>query len=164
MPKQQPIEIFMPPNILKAKVGGSGGIDPNALKRAEQAIEDMKEEFADWIVKDVDNLAAARSGFDKNRGEETLGTLYRSSLDLKGQATTFEFPMVARIAHSLCRLTDGAPDGGKALPATLIDAHVDAIRVIVRDKIKDPTNPVAVVLATELEKKVGDYLEKQPPR
>ena len=164
MPKQQPIEIFMPPNVLKAKVGGSGGIDPNALKRAEQAIEEMKEEFADWIVKDVDNLATARNGFDAKRGEETLGALYRASLDLKGQATTFEFPIVARIANSLCRLTDGAPNSGALLPMTLIDAHVDAIRVIVRDKIKDATNRVAVVLTTELETRVTEYLEKKPAR
>jgi hypothetical protein len=42
----------------------------------------------------------------------------------------------------------------------LIDAHVDAIKVIVRDKIKDPADPMAGVLAAELERKVAVYLEK----
>ena len=46
------------------------------------------------------------------------------------------------------------------LPFPLIDAHVDAIKVIVRDEIKDPTNQVATILAIELERQVGVFLEK----
>ena len=39
MAKQKPIEIFTPPNILKAKMGGTGaGLDSAALKRAEAAM------------------------------------------------------------------------------------------------------------------------------
>ena len=56
MAKEQPIEIFMPPNVLKAKVGGSGILDLGAVKRAEAAIEELKEEFSEWIVIDVDHL------------------------------------------------------------------------------------------------------------
>ena len=40
MSKQQ-VEIFMPPNRLKAKVGGEGGLDLSAVKRAEAAIEEL---------------------------------------------------------------------------------------------------------------------------
>ena len=37
MKREDPIEIFMPPNILKAKAGGRhGGLDMGAIKRAEQ--------------------------------------------------------------------------------------------------------------------------------
>ena len=39
MAKEQPIEIFMPPNVLKAKVGGTGVLDLGAIKRAEAAID-----------------------------------------------------------------------------------------------------------------------------
>ncbi len=36
--RQQPIELFMPPNMLKAKVGGGlGGVDMGAMKRAGNA-------------------------------------------------------------------------------------------------------------------------------
>jgi len=38
MARKQPIELFMPPNMLKAKVGGgSGGLDLAAISRAEAA-------------------------------------------------------------------------------------------------------------------------------
>jgi chemotaxis protein histidine kinase CheA len=159
MPKQQPIEIFMPPNILKAKVGGSGGLDSSAVKRAEQAIDDLKEEFAVWIVEDVNRLAETRGAYGQQIDGETLGNLYRASHDLKGQAATFDFPLISRVAASLCKLTDDAGDA--KLPMNLIDAHVDAIKIIVRDGIKDPSNPVASVLAEELERQVAAFLGKQ---
>jgi hypothetical protein len=158
MGKQQPVEVFMPPNILKAKVGGSGRLDISAVKRAEKAVEELKGEFAAWIVEDVNRLAATRDAYNANRTADTLGALYRASHDLKGQGTTFDFPLVARVAASLCKMSD-VEDAGEKLPMSLIDAHVNAIKVIVRDNIKDPKNPMATALAAELERQVADYLK-----
>lgn len=158
MAKQQPIEIFMPPNILKAKMGGGiGGLDMAAIKRAEAAMASLKDEFGDWINSDVSKLADMRDGFAANPGPDTVGDLYRASHDLRGQALTFEFPLVARIATILCKLIDGV--GDKA-PLNLIDAHVNAIRVIVKQKIKEATDPIAVTLMKELDDRVADILGK----
>jgi chemotaxis protein histidine kinase CheA len=159
MAKHQPIEIFMPPNILKAKVGGSGGIDSGAVQRAEEAMEELKVEFAGWIVEDINRLTEMRREYEIQSDNAHLGNLYRAAHDLKGQATTFDFPLVARVASSLCKLTDDT-SYGLDLPVALIDAHVDAIKVIVRDGVKDPNNRTAIVLATELERQVGAFLEK----
>jgi chemotaxis protein histidine kinase CheA len=156
MAKQRPIEIFMPPNILKAKVGGTGGLDGSAVRRAELAVEELKGEFANWMVEDVNRLADARNALDKNRGAETMGALYRAAHDLKGQGQTFDYPLVARMAASLCKLTD-VEGAGDNIPMTLIDAHVDAIKVIVRQNIKDTANMTATVLARELERRVAEF-------
>lgn len=161
MAKEQPIEIFMPPNVLKAKVGGTGVLDLGAVKRAEAAIEELREEFSEWIVIDVDNLITARGVFGKTRNAETLATLYRSAHDLKGQAATFDFPLVARVASSLCKLADDDCNPA-TVPMNLVDAHVNAIRVILRDKIKDASDTMASVLAGELERQVAVFLEKHP--
>ena len=157
MAKQQPIEIFMPPNILKAKVG-SGGLDSSALRKAEQAIEELRKEFGDWIVEDVTHLVEARNTYVSNPSDETLSALYRAAHDLKGQGTTFDFPLVARVASSLCKLTDDDTKL-KSIPVHLIDAHVDAIKVIVRDGIKDTTNTMATLLSAELERQVTECLD-----
>ena len=154
MARKQPIEIFMPPNMLKAKVGGSvARVDMDAIKRAEDALEKLKSEFAVWIEADVARLADCRAAFGTKPSAETRGDLYRASLDLKGQALTFEYPLVARVAVSLCQLLDHANDP----PLPLIDAHVDAIRVIVRDKLKTAENKVAILLAAELEARVAEF-------
>ena len=64
MSRQQPIELFMPPNMLKAKVGGTFvGLDMAAVNRAEAAMEELKSEFANWAQDDVRRLVAARDAF-----------------------------------------------------------------------------------------------------
>ncbi|HEY5338779.1 MAG TPA: hypothetical protein VIJ85_11275 [Rhizomicrobium sp.] len=155
MDKQTPVEIFMPPNMLKAKVGGAGaGLDMGAVKRAEAAMINLKTEFNDWINADVANLTAARDDFVARPGDETRGTLYRASHDLKGQALTFEHPFIARIASSLCKLLDGSAEA----PGSLIDAHVDGVRVLVRQNVKDNADPTTTALALELEARVSEAL------
>ena len=48
MADKRPIEIFMPPNILKAKVGGSiAGLDMAAIQRAEKAVAALQTEFSE---------------------------------------------------------------------------------------------------------------------
>ena len=158
MNNQKPIEVFTPPNMLKAKVG-NGGLELAAVKRGEQALEELKVEFADWIVEDVNRLVERRDFYQAQTNNDSLSDLYRASHDLRGQASTFDFPMVARVASSLCKLTDDT-SYGLELPITLINAHVDAIKVIVRDGIKDPSNQMATTLAVELERQVSAFLEK----
>jgi hypothetical protein len=156
MPKQLPIEIFMPPNMLKAKVGGSVvGLDTAAIKRAEQAMDGLKAEFADWIAEDVRKLIEARDAFAAAPGEDAQAKLFRVALDLKGQALTFGYPLAARVANSLCRLLES---GNWAGAGQLIAAHVEAIRVIVRDNVKQNAPQVAAVLAAELEARVAEAL------
>jgi hypothetical protein len=159
--KEQPIEVIVPPNLLKAKVGGSGGVfDAGALKRAEGAINELKQEFDTWLSDDVNRLNAARAAYAVNvHCEKARAALYRAAHDLKGQGQTFEFPLVARVASSLCALAEGTGDTG-GMPVNLVDAHVDAIKIIVRDKIKDPTNGTASGLAHELEQQVEMFLSK----
>ena len=52
-PSRHPIELFMPPNMLKAKMGGGiGGIDMAAVKRAQAALDTLKVQFTGWITSD----------------------------------------------------------------------------------------------------------------
>ena len=155
MPREQPIELFMPPNMLKAKVGGGAGIDTAALKRAEAAIQNLKSEFGNWVADDVAKLIEAHGAYAKDPGPETHERLFLAAHDIKGQAATFEFLLIARVASSLCKLMDEmkAPP-----PASLLQAHVTAIQVIFRDKVKDNSNRVALMLIGELDARVKEAL------
>ncbi len=159
MARSHPIELFMPPNMLKAKVGGAiGGLDMAAIKRAEAAVETLKADFAEWIGDDVGNLVKARDRFAATRDADTREALFRAGHDIKGQAATFEYPLVARVASSLCKLIEAVADAA-SLPLNLVDAHVGAIRIIFRDKIKEGADQIALVLAEELEARVTEMLE-----
>ena len=160
MARQQPIELFMPPNMLKAKVGsaGPGGMDLAAIKRAEVAMEDIKGEFATWAAADVERLMTAREQFAKAKTPATRAGLLRAAHDMKGQAATFNFPLVARVAGSLSKLIGELP-AEKDLPLSLVDAHVNAVHVIYRDKVMDESNKIALTLCVELERQVGVLLK-----
>jgi len=161
MARQQPIELFMPPNMLKAKLGGSGGtpgLDLAAIKRAETAMEELRGEFAQWAASDVEKLMAARARFAKTPDAASRAALLRAAHDMKGQAATFDYPMIARVAGSLSKLIGELPENCD-LPLSLVDAHVSAIHVIYRDKVMDASNKIAVVLSAELENQVATLLK-----
>ena len=160
MAREQPIELFMPPNMLKAKVGGGtfSGLDMAAMKRAEAAMEGIKSEFSAWAASDVEKLMAARARFAQTPDAPSRAALLRAAHDMKGQAATFNYPMIARVSGSLSKLVGELP-ADKDLPLALVDAHVTAIHVIYRDKVMDETNKVAVVLSQELEARVAELLK-----
>ncbi len=69
MSKEQPGEVFMPPNMLKAKVGGTvSGLDSAAIQRAEAAMDTLKVEFSDWITKDIARLNEANELVPTEKG------------------------------------------------------------------------------------------------
>ncbi len=151
----------MPPNTLRVKLGGGSGVtvDSDAIIRAERAVDGLKSEFAGWLTQDIGNLSRSLATFIKDRNRNNAGALFRAAHDLKGQATTFEYPLVARIAASLAKLMQGLHSLESA-PLPLVEAHVNAIHVIHRDKIKDISNLVALTLAEELEGRVISTLER----
>ena len=160
MAREQPIELFMPPNMLKAKVGGGtfSGLDMAAMKRAEAAMEGIKSEFSAWAASDVEKLMAARARFAQTPDAPSRAALLRAAHDMKGQAATFNYPMIARVSGSLSKLVGELP-ADQDLPLALVDAHVTAIHVIYRDKVMDETSKVAVVLSQELEARVAEILK-----
>ena len=160
MKRQQPIELFMPPNMLKAKVGGGlGGVDMAAMKRAEAAMDGLKSEFADWIASDVAALSTARAAYAEKPGAPTRAALLRAAHDIKGQAATFHYPLIARVAGSLSRMIGDLPENA-ALPLSLIDAHVNAILVIHKQAMQDTGDKIALALCKELDARVDELLPK----
>ena len=81
----------------------------------------------------------------------------RVAHDMKGQAATFDFPLIARAAGSLSKLIHEMP-ADREVPIGLVDAHVSAIHVIYRDRVMDLSNRVALVLIQELEGRVEETL------
>ena len=145
-------------NTLKLKIGGRfGGIDPAALAKAEAALKGLSDNFGQWMEDELTKLAAARERI-RNEGynAETGENLYFRAHDLKGLGATYGFPLVTRIAGSLCRLIDDPATRLRA-PPVLLEAHIDAINASVRGKICDADHPVGKTLVEELERRVREY-------
>jgi chemotaxis protein histidine kinase CheA len=158
MGNKQPIELFMPPHMLKAKVGGTGGTDIAAMKRAELAVEELTCEFSGWITDDVKKLMDARTRYSQTPDEASRAALLRAAHDIKGQAPTFHYPPIAHVAATLSRLIDDLPPA-IAIPLALVDAHVNAIQMIHKLAMQDANDKTAQALCAELDARVNEVLK-----
>jgi len=158
MSSVKPTQNITPPNLLKARLGPKSSLfNADALAKAEAALKELSSNFAQWMSDEIAKLDTARARITElGLNQETADQLYVHAHDLKGLGATYEFPLITRVAGSLCALMSER-EQRPSLPLPLIDAHIDAIRAIVRDDIRDPEHPVGNRLAAALEASVADY-------
>jgi chemotaxis protein histidine kinase CheA len=154
-------EVILPPNKLKKavlKVKPGDAIDFDPVAQAEAALAELADDFVQWMAAECDRLDAART-MVKTGGlnQGTLDALFLAAHDIKGQASTFGFPLVAPVADSLCRLIEHTPEMAR-LPISLIDQHVDAIRAITYKNTHGDSNLYAVKLGAKLRHVTDDFL------
>ena len=149
-------EMIQVPNTLRLKVGSRfGALNPGAVAKAEAALKSLSSQFAQWLQDELAKLEAARAAIHADGlNADTGAKLYTHAHDLKGLGTTYEYPIVTRMAGSLCKLIED-PAKRLSAPMPLVDAHIGAIRAAVRDGIKDPSHPVGKVICEELERQVA---------
>ena len=157
MSDQAKAQITPPSNSSRLKLGGRfGAIDADAIAKAEAALKSLSGQFAEWLDDEIKKLDAARAAVQANGyTPETSEGLYLRAHDLKGLGSTYEFPLITRIAASLCKLID-TPERRAQASLFLIDSHIDAIKACVRDDIRNDSHPTGRALAEELERRVAE--------
>ena len=131
-----------------------GAFDAAAVARAEEALKSLSGNFDQWMGDEIAKLEAARARVrDEGFSEETGYNLYLRAHDLKGLGTTYGYPLVTRIAGSMCRILHDAEARASA-PTYLVEAHIEAIVAAVRKDIRTDADPAGRALAEELETQV----------
>ena len=136
---EQAAQVITPPNPLdKAKSGdGPVKIDPNVLRQAEQAVDDLQSDYPAWAQKDIDGL---RSGMARvrNNPEElpaAIADIYKCALDLKGQGGGFGYELITSIGNLLTKFMEEREKVSNR-DFEIICAHVDAMQAVIRQNIK----------------------------
>jgi HPt (histidine-containing phosphotransfer) domain-containing protein len=154
-------EVIVPPNKLKKAVqklkpGEKAPFDP--VERAEAALAELAADFSVWMDNECARLDAARNAIKASgitAGNKDV--LFRAAHDIKGEAATFGYPLVAPVADSLCRLIEHTPDVAK-LPLRLVDQHVDAIQAIFHRNTRGDVGKYAAQLAEKLRQVTDEFL------
>ena len=152
------VEMISAPNLLQVKIGGPIGTgDLHLIEKADEALKDMRSSFSQWLEEEVDKLemAAAKAkdaGLNTDEGEN----LFIRAHDLRGLGTTYEFPIITRLASSMTKLIDIKEKRDKASMG-LVMAHVGAIRAALSQNIRDSDDLVAGELAAELENQAIEF-------
>lgn len=134
------------------------GVDEMSVAAADAAMKDLSGDFQNWMGDEVNRLIAAYEVFrDSPPNERDVGSLFRAAHDIRGQAAVFGFPIAAEIAGSLSKLLDKIePD---YLPIQLIAHHVDSVKAIYRNNIRDYANPVATQIIHNLRRAIDRVIE-----
>jgi HPt (histidine-containing phosphotransfer) domain-containing protein len=153
-------EVIMPENKLRKAVSTKpfmpGEDDPVA--RAEKALAELSSEFGSWMESECDRLDQARQAISKGGfSKANKDNLFHAAHDIKGEAATFGFPLVASAADSLCRLVEYSPDATR-IPIKLVEQHVDAIRAIHREYSRSDAKELAALLTGRLREVTDDFL------
>jgi HPt (histidine-containing phosphotransfer) domain-containing protein len=156
-------EVITPPNKLKGAVGRAiDGDDPVA--RAEAALAQLSSEFSSWMNDECEQLDRARRNVRQNgMTAQPREALFRSAHDIKGQAATLGFPLVAAVAESLCRLIEETHEPAR-VPLDLVDQHVDAVRAIIREHGRPHAEAVAAQLTRTLRQVCEEFIASQQPQ
>ena len=156
MDEKPKAEVVDPPHAIRDKLSGGGDISDEMLQRAEHAMQNLSDGFIEQAGADVDKLAVLyqEAMSDPDGRPEAIEQIFRISHDLRGQGTTFDYPLLTRVGSSLCTFAETIdPKNDKCF--ALIGIHIDALRAIIIREIKGDGGPVGREIAEGLEKAVG---------
>jgi HPt (histidine-containing phosphotransfer) domain-containing protein len=156
-------EVITPENKLRKAVSVNAlkPSEDDPVARAEKALADLSTEFSTWMDTECERLDGARrriaaEGFTAAAKE----VLFHAAHDIKGEAATFGFPLLAPAAESLCRLIEHAPDATH-IPVKLVDQHVDAVRAIYREYSSSDAKDLATALTKRLRAVADEFLVRE---
>jgi HPt (histidine-containing phosphotransfer) domain-containing protein len=155
-------EVIRPENKLRKAVSSTPyAPSDNPVARAKLALAELSSEFSSWMDIECERLDKARctivvGGFT----EASKNDLFHAAHDIKGQAATFGFPLVALAADSLCRLIEYSSDVTR-IPLKLVDQHVDAVRAIYHEYARSDAKELAATLTKRLRVVTDEFLSHE---
>ncbi|MFQ5784157.1 MAG: hypothetical protein ACE5H8_04960 [Alphaproteobacteria bacterium] len=135
-------QIIAPPISLADKVGTiSGDLDEEEIvRRAEAEIEALKAQYPEWVlghIADLEAACVAARDDPEHRGRH-LDTLAAVAHDVKGEGTSYDYPLMTALGDSLCRLARDLKDGAggwEDRKLTLAAKHIEAMRIVIRERM-----------------------------
>jgi len=149
-------EIILRPNSLARRIGPRARVfTAGLIQRAEQALAKVSTLFVDWLQEDISRAEKAIAGLDAGGA---LGELaIQCARQLQSSGAAFGYPIIARIAGSLCALLEA----GGAPPLKLASAHIEAIKVVARSAHRTKSDPITNATCAELEAQTKAHIAAQ---
>jgi CheY-like chemotaxis protein len=158
------------PNRLGAKIKGMSReplvIDPSILLAAEQQLERMDNDYAEWVK---DSLVQLNEAYEKCAATEDsirrasyAPTMCQIAHELRGQGTTFGYPLITEFSRSLFHVTLKVESIDDLL-LELLKTHIDGITLVIREKIRGSAGEVGASLYTGLQKAQQKFASAKAP-
>lgn len=162
--KEEAVEIYHRVNRLKLKTGaglhdGPGFIDPHAVVRADTIIQKKQSLYPKMVEESLMRLEESWKEFKAASGDEarreSIERIYHTSNHIKDLASTFQYELMQHFALSLREFAERI-DLSRKEHLVIVQAHLDVMRVVYQENIKDHGG----VKAEELKLIVAKAIEK----
>lgn len=148
-------QYIYPPNNLRQKqklAGVTGTIDAVWINAAERSIGAAKFDYLEAAVEDMAALATAYDKAIKDPANRPahIAELYAVVQSIKGQGTSFGYPLMTAVGTQLARFIE---DAGENLTDAQMDAvkvHQEALRLIMQQKMEGDGGPIGQKLVAGL--------------
>jgi CheY-like chemotaxis protein len=157
--KQAKVFRYELPNRLAAKIKGMSRepivIDASILAAAEAQLDRMDNDYSEWVK---GSLVQLNEAFEKCAAETDFirrarfaPTMCQIAHELRGQGTTFGYPLITEFARSLFHVTLKLESIDNLL-LELLKTHIDGITLVIREKIRGSAGETGALLYTGLQK------------
>lgn len=134
-------QIIKPPSQLADKVTVSpGGVNAEALERAEQVIAGLQDSYLEWVEEDLKRLQAAYDQADSALAADQdpgpgLKALFEVAHDMKGQGGSFDYHLITQVGTYLCRFLEKIEPPARRRHLEVAKVHVDTMRLIIAQRL-----------------------------
>tara|TARA_B100000614_G_scaffold201515_1_gene182814 strand:+ start:86 stop:592 length:507 start_codon:yes stop_codon:yes gene_type:complete len=165
MSDDKDVQVIRVPNTLKKKVGKGRGVKPEMLEEAQRKVDAMKPEYETWSGADLTRLYEIyeKALSDPGQRDHHMTDLFEKAHNMRGDGGSYEYPLVTQIAGSLSSFIE---DTEKPDPKDfeVIKAHLDALAVVIGQKMSGDGGAIGKVLVKELETVVKTVEERRKPQ
>lgn len=149
-------KLVKPDNTLKEKVG-SGGFNPEDIKRAQTAIDDNEVDFAPIAMELIEDLGVRLKEHSSRKSYKEF--VMSPILQLKSQGTFFKYSSITQLSKIIIKFLEKI-DTIDNDAVKIIASYHKSLKIFVSSQIKDPNNPVYGSLETELKAVCARYIKK----
>jgi hypothetical protein len=121
---------------LGSKIKRRGGAVEDVLRNAERAVENLVPAYEKWAQQDLERL---RGLFESSwpaaaTRADAVKVMRKIVHDMKGQGTSFSYPLCSEVAGQLCKYLDTTAPHAQS--EVIIRDHVAALARVLNEKIK----------------------------
>jgi HPt (histidine-containing phosphotransfer) domain-containing protein len=136
---------------LHAKLGHDGPDTETLIARAEEAVAGLATSFHEWAQRDLANLEKCLGDYEKSGegGPEAVHEMHQIAHNIKGQGGSFGYPLITVIAASLNSYLEDETHKD-AIDPRIVRAHIEAMKIVIRDRINGDGGKLGAQLTDEL--------------
>jgi CheY-like chemotaxis protein len=158
---------FYPDNRIRKKLGHSGSreaveFDPQVIRAIETRIQDLVGDYADWVDKHIESMSRSLAKLKPTKAptktdRKHIANINRIAHELHGQGSTFDYPLITDFGQSLFNATENTEMKITENTRKLIEAHINAIRTVFKNRIQGTGGEVGAQLLSEIARAVKKY-------